>query len=224
MVSAPVLTRAQKGFTLVEMTVVIAIIGTITIIALSSQSTFNRSLVLTDTAYSVAFSAREAQSFGSGSQTFNGVSNPGYGIHLDRSQLTKYILFADVANGGSPVTGCPLGTAGAPDQKPGDCRYDPANDGTVQTFSFDHGFKMKDFCGVSGGVRKCSDDASNQLSTLDITFTRPNTSATMGGKLVDGTSVVYTCADMTLTDDSGAYTRSIRFSSLGEISVGESCS
>jgi hypothetical protein len=206
------------------MTVVIAIIGTITVIALSSQSTFNRSLVLTDTTYSVAFSAREAQSFGSASRAFNTVRNPGYGIHLDKSLPTSYLLFADVANGGSPLPGCPLGTAGTPDAKPGDCRFDSTTDGTVQTFSFGHSFKIKNFCGVNGATKKCSDDSSGALSTLDVTFTRPNTSATMGGRLVDGTTVTFTCTDLTIVDDSGVYTRSLRFSSLGEISVGQTCS
>jgi prepilin-type N-terminal cleavage/methylation domain-containing protein len=144
MESAPIL--ANRAFTLVEMVVVVAIIGIITTIALASQSTFNHSLVLTDTAYSVAFSAREAQSFGSASRTYGSVHNPGYGIHLDATLPQSYVLFADVANSGNVVTGCPVGTTGTPDAKLGDCRYDKANDGTVQTFTFSRGFKIKQFC------------------------------------------------------------------------------
>jgi len=209
------------------MTVVIAIIGTITAIALTSQSTFNRSLVLTDTAYSVAFSAREAQSFGSASRKFEGVTNPGYGIHLDRVVPGSYILFADTANPGgssSPLTGCPLGTPGYPDEKPGNCRYDADSDGVVQTYTFNRSFKISKFCAIraSDGTKVCS-NSGTPLTTLDIVFTRPNTSAFMTG-ISGGVAASYTCADITISDTSGTYQRPIRISNLGEIAIGQTCS
>ena len=49
-----------RGFSLIEMMVVLVIIALITTIALFGQQDFNRSLLLTDTAYTIALTAREA--------------------------------------------------------------------------------------------------------------------------------------------------------------------
>ena len=75
-----------RGFTLVEMLVVLAIIIMITAIVINGQSTYNRSILLTDTVYTVAYSIRQAQSLGLASRgTTVGasiVSNAGYGVRF----------------------------------------------------------------------------------------------------------------------------------------------
>jgi len=213
-----------RGFTLIEMLVVLAIIVIITAIVITGQSAFNRTIILTDTAYNIAFSAREAQSYGLSSRKFGSVQNPGYGLHFDRVTPGSYTFFADTAHNSAtpwPST-CPLGTAGTPSQKPGDCRF-TSSDGTVSTYTFSRGYTISKFCGKTGSRLYCSTDSS-PLTSLDMVFTRPNTSTTISGP-INGSSVstTFTCAQLTLTDQSKQATKTIRVSSLGEVSIGQTC-
>ncbi len=226
MESTPVLTasntlRTPRGFTLVEMVVVLGIIAIITVIAVTGQSTFNRTLLLTDTVYGVAFSAREAQSFGISSRKFGNVQNPGYGIHFSNATPSSYTVFADKANTLAAPAGCPLGAAGTPEQKPGNCRYD-VTDGTVNAYTFGRGFKVQRFCGKIGSTLYCSTDPS-PLTTLDAVFTRPNTSTVMSGLLNGSTLLTFSCAEVTIADGTNQANKTVRISSLGEISIGQIC-
>ncbi|MDB5245053.1 MAG: putative Type pilus pilin [Parcubacteria group bacterium] len=219
--------RAHKGFTLIEMLVVLGIISIISAIAVTGQSTFNQSLLLTNTAYTVAFSAREAQSFGLSSRKFGNVQNAGYGLHFDRALPTSYILFADIVKIPLPTPSkCPVGTANAPDQKLGNCAYDSGGDGIQETFTFSRGFKIQKFCGTISGIqspnnRFCSTN-STPLSTLDIVFTRPNTASVISGN-VAGLTKEFSCAEITITDGGVVANKTVRVSTLGEISIGATC-
>lgn len=205
-------TPAPRGFTLVEMVVVLAIIVVITGIVITGQSGYNQSLVLTDTAYTVAFSVREAQSLGLGSRSAGGVTNAGYGVRFTRSD--SYTIFADTAGPTSlDEAWCPRGTG--IEARPGNCRYNPAVDTVVETYSFDRGFTISRICGKLGdGVTSCT------LTGLDVVFMRPETKAILTG--TDGRS--FTCAEIHVTAPTGNATRVVRISQLGEISVGQTCS
>lgn len=225
MESAPVLIPpprpARAGFTIIEMLVVLAIVAIITALTLTGQSTFNRTLILTDTAYTVAFSARQAQSFGLSSRAFGTVRNTGYGLRFERATPGSYILFADTTNALAPPSNCPLGTAGTPERKPGNCRFDAGSDGIVETFRFTRGFAITDFCGRNGGARLCASDV-NPLTALDVVFTRPNTAATMTGSL-GGSTMEFSCVELVVSDATRTATRVVRLSQLGEISVNQTC-
>lgn len=209
------------GFTLVEMLVVLFIITVITAVVINGQSNYNKSLLLTDTTYGVALSGREAQSFGLASRKFGNVQNPGYGLHFSSATPGMYTLFADTANTLTPPANCPLGTPGTPEQKPGNCRFDAA-DGVVSSYAFSRGFTVSKLCGKTGLTRYCSTDAA-PLSTLDLVFTRPNTSTTISG-LVNGSALTtFDCAEITISDPLKQATRTIRVSSIGEISINQVC-
>lgn len=211
----------SRGFTLVEMLVVLAIIAVITTIVITGQSNYNKTLLLTDTTYGVALSARQAQFYGLASRKYGSVQNPGYGVHFTSATPNSYTVFADTFNTLSAPSNCPLGAAGTPEQKPGNCRFD-TTDGVVNTYTFERGFKVKQFCGKTGLTRYCSTDNA-PLTTLDMVFTRPNTSTTISG-LVNGSILTsFSCAEVTISDQSGQATRSIRLSSLGEISINQTC-
>jgi prepilin-type N-terminal cleavage/methylation domain-containing protein len=177
--------NSLTGFTLMEMIVSLAIITIITVVAINGQNDFNRTLVVTDTAYTIALSLRQAQTFGLSSRTTvvggSTFTNAGFGIRFDTLTPTAYTLFTDVskANYATPPAWCPTGTAGQPDEKPGNCRFDPSGSEIVQSYSFNRGFTVDRFCGrkTSDNVLHCSDDGSLPLTGIDIVFIRPNTNS-----------------------------------------------
>lgn len=204
------------------MLVVLAIITVITTITLSGQATFNRSILLTDTAYTLALSLREMQTLGLSSRAFGGVQNAGYGVNFNRGTTNAYTLFADT-NRSSPsplATNCPAGSVGALDAKPGNCVY-TAGDGIVQTYQFSRGFYIRRFCGTTPGVsgnRYCSDDGSSPLTSLDVVFLRSNTTdAAITGQRAG--SVAFAKAEIYISSPDGETSRAICVSQVGQISV-----
>ncbi len=165
-----VLTPA-RGFTLIEMMVVLAIIIIVTVIALSGQSGFDRTVALSNATYDVALSIREAQSYGVSSQAFSGTNNAGYGIYLRTADPTSYILFAD--------TYPPVAANARPDAKPGDGLYSTSATPTelLKTYSLNNGFSIAAFCVyTAAGNRTCT---TNGLTEMAVSFSRPNTRTTV---------------------------------------------
>ena len=159
-----------RGFTLVELLVVLAIITVISGVVLTGQNQFDNSLRITDTAYTLALSLRQVQTFGLSSRTASGSSNAGYGAHFDLATPTKYRLFVDIDPGSSIPTYCPVGSDPlAPDHKPGNCLYDRTTE-IIQTYTFNRGFYVRQICG--------HDKFSSLTCTptiVDVVFLRPNT-------------------------------------------------
>jgi prepilin-type N-terminal cleavage/methylation domain-containing protein len=213
----PVATTAHKGFTLVEMLVVLAIIIVITAIVITGQSTYNQTLLLTDTSYTVAYSMRQAQSLGLASRGINSISNAGYGVHFGGT--TGYIVFADTGptTKSLPQSVCPVGDPSnpTPDTKPGNCKYDGSpTDVIVQNYTFSRGYTIQNICGQTSSGGTCVPVAS-----LDAVFMRPETRAI----LVGPSNQSFVCAQVTVTAPTGGATRIVHVSQLGEISVGSPC-
>jgi prepilin-type N-terminal cleavage/methylation domain-containing protein len=148
----------SAGFTLVELLVVIAIIGVIMTIVLTSQSTFNKTLILKNTAYDIALTLRGAQTYGMNSRSYT--SNVWYGIHFVKNSKT-FQLFADTSGGSSCV-------GGKPNCVVGDRIF---NEPATQTYTLGNGITINDLCanGTCGA------------SSLDIVFARPNPDVYVGG-------------------------------------------
>jgi len=100
----------HKGFTLLEMIVVLGIFGIMTSITVFNYSKFRSQTVLTNMAYEVALSVREAQIYGVSVRNPNGInasqgfSYP-YGINFIEGSST-YNLFADSFGGGNGRADC----------------------------------------------------------------------------------------------------------------------
>lgn len=162
----------KKGFTLIEMLVVITIIGVVSAIVVTSQKSFERSVVLTNTAYDIALSVREAQAFGFSGKSATNVStdigNYAYGIDFDMSKPMIYTLFADTKSV-SQTQKCHKieKITGSPNQKIGDC-YFSGGDTVVKKSGIDNSVAISKICVTSATV------ICKKKGQLDISFTRPN--------------------------------------------------
>lgn len=226
--------ESLRGFTLVEMLVVLAIIVVITSIALTGQSQFNNSLILTDTAYNVAFSIREAQSLGLSSRTAV-AQGAGYGLYFTSATppgTGGYYLFGDTTNSTAAISTCPRGAAGTPEGKPGNCVYDysdvtPPIDSIVRNYQFSRAFTVDHFCGQQQDATltwRCSDaNNAGYLNRLNIVFVRPNTDVIITGVR---TASPYTLiplhnAEIYIKSPAGAF-RSVCVTAVGQIFVATS--
>ncbi len=182
----------MRGFTLVELLVVLAIIVTITGVLFTSRSDFNNTIILSNTAYDIALTIRNMQNYGIGSRTVGAVKNVGYGVRFassvaDPSLKTFFVTFADIYPTPStdPITRChpvPVGEdETAPNARPGNCVYDASQSELVQTFALGNGITIGNFC-AKAGVWTCANAYPPNLvglQSLDITFVRPNAEMTM---------------------------------------------
>lgn len=227
-------TFKPRGFSLVEMLVVLAIIVIVTSVALFGQSKFNQSLILSDTAYTVAFSLRQAQSLGLSSRLSSSQSIA-YGLHFSTTGspgLYSYILFADLSNQNAKPSSCNTGTSGTPEFKPGNCVYDyndttPPTDSAVQTFKFERLFYVDRFCGREaspGTTIRCANAANTDyLSRINIAFLRPNTDVVITGiERTIGTAVPLRNAAIYIKSPDGLAERGVCVSQVGQIFVATS--
>src|SRR5665213_1332894 len=217
-----------RGFTLIQMLVVLAIIVVITTIALSGQSVFNRSLTLTNTAYDVALSIRQAETYGISSRAYGTSANTGYGIEFSKTTPTSYVFYADAyPPSGSGSGQChPTANPTAPDAKPGNCLYDAQYGGSatelVTQYQFGAGITVADFCGIdTTGASHCASASPTDLRSVDIVFVRPNAEAILTAINNSGSSIPLSNATLYLTA-SGA-THCVQVTAVGQVSVPTNC-
>jgi prepilin-type N-terminal cleavage/methylation domain-containing protein len=209
----------QRGFTLVEMLIVMFIIGVITVVVITSQGTFNKTLILSNAAYDVALALRSAQNYGLGSRlTTTGLDDTGYGLEFRLG--STFTFFADnyPAPQAGNCHGLPAGGSTAPDAKRGNCIYDsvaPNQDRLVTPYTLNRGITVTKVCAYSySGSWSCT---SSGLTRLDIVFVRPDPAPFMStnGTYPTGSAVI-TAACVTLTSPQGG-TRSVSITSTGQI-------
>jgi prepilin-type N-terminal cleavage/methylation domain-containing protein len=181
-----------RGFSLIELLVVVGIFTFITATVLANHSRFNSSVLLGSLAYDIALTVREGQVYGVSVRGIDTNFQVGYGIRF--SGASSFIFFADIY----PV--------GAPNKK-----YDP-QDSILSTYTLHAGHSISKFCGTSSSGTECSDTGA--ISNLDIVFLRPepdaNMSSASGGPYSQGTVTV-----MSSTGEK----RTIAIASTGQISV-----
>jgi len=148
--------RSQAGFTLVELLVTLAIILIITLISRSGKVAYERSLFLTNLAYDVALTIRQAQVYGADVRQSSSGSNQfdvGYGVYFQMSDPTHFVLFEDRDNDHAYVQG--VGFDGDP----------------LQTFTISGNNFISSLCAVNGS------GTCVPSSSLSITFRRPESTA-----------------------------------------------
>ncbi len=88
----------NKGFTVLEMLVVLSIIGIITGIVIFDVGSQQRNLALLCSAQNLSLNLRQMENFALSSKTFKTSGVPcGWGIHFNGAGSTSYIIFADKA-------------------------------------------------------------------------------------------------------------------------------
>lgn len=172
-----------------ELLVVLAIIISVMAVVLTSQSAFNKTFLLANTAYDIALTLRFTESLGVGTLASGSVANVGRGVHFDKATPHSFILFADTS---PPSTTC---TTSTPDCKPGDKVYTVGSDTLVQTNTLGNGITISDFCARdAGNTWQCASNGS--LAALDIVFARPNPDAFIRAN--GDPSILYTSACLTV--------------------------
>ena len=188
----------SAGFTLVELLVSISIFAVITAIVLASHSRFSSNISLTNLAYDIALSIREAQSYGLNSRTDGGTFGLGYGMRFRTDVSDRYTFFVDI-NGNNA-----------------------ANSGEVLEWYFTQkGNYISKICAnvIQGnplGTVCTGGDPYNDFS-LAVVYRRPNPEAILRLTLV-GAVTYADSATITISSPNGN-TRDIVVTSAGQISV-----
>jgi|CXWL01.1.fsa_nt_gi prepilin-type N-terminal cleavage/methylation domain-containing protein len=193
--------KAVRGFSLLELLVVITIFSVISLVILANHSRFNSSVLLGSLAYKIALSVREAQVYGLSvqgqlSNVQGQLSNfqVGYGVHFAGG--TTYILFADL-NANKKYDGTPT-------------------DSIVKSYTVSQGHTISEFCGIrSTGQHDCA--VGNSITYLDVVFFRPNPDAIMTSSAFQYPSS-YSSAEITVSSPAGS-SRKVSIASTGQISV-----
>jgi prepilin-type N-terminal cleavage/methylation domain-containing protein len=89
----------SRGFTLVELLVVIGIIAVISAIVFANYRQGERQFSLQRSSYSLVQDIRSAQNMAMGARSVGGTVPEGYGVYFNSSLPDQYILFADNGDG-----------------------------------------------------------------------------------------------------------------------------
>lgn len=209
----------SKGFTLIELMVVLAIIAVVMSIVLSSQSTFNKTLTLANTAYDIALTIRYAETYGLGSRAIGTITRAGYGVHFQNTSKNSFTLFADVYPAPSISSVChPTADPSMPDARPGNCAYDSSRGEGITDYVLGNGITISKFCSYAIGNWSCSDDG---LTSLDIVFARPNANPFISVNGSYSASFPITAACLTISSPQGGL-RFVSVASSGQITANTS--
>ena len=161
---------AHRGFTLVEMIVVIGIMAIISGLILASNARFGGVILLQNLTYDIALSVRQAQVYGIAVQRFNTSFSAPYGMHFQTdsgSGAAAYVLFADALAPENGYYDCP---------EPGTVNCELVQSTTIAT-----GYSIAQLCVTpASGSERCD------ITSLDITFKRPEPDAYIRSSQLSG--------------------------------------
>lgn len=141
-----------RGFTLIEMIVVIGIFAVISAVTLSNQGRFGERILLRNLAYDVALTFHEAQVYGISARRLGGSAfASGHGIAIDMTTPNMMTRFADVNSNNI---------------------YDTPSVELAGTYQFSRSYRVETICGETAlGSQECG------LQELYVVFRRPEPDA-----------------------------------------------
>lgn len=203
----------KKGFTLLELLVVVGIVFVVGGVLLVTSSQFDTGIFLTNLAYDVSLSIREAQTSAMNVREFkpntaSATFRTGYGIYFYKNNAdgsrnaTDYIMFADLIPSNAST---------------GDFSYSGDSNGGAEfmkKFSTKRGNRISRFCGILlNGVEHCS--VTGGILTLSIVFVGDSPDA----HFKSDTGSVYKAAKIYFGPPQGGQARAIRIEKSGQIWV-----
>ncbi|MDP3645696.1 MAG: prepilin-type N-terminal cleavage/methylation domain-containing protein [bacterium] len=153
--------ESDKGFTIIEMLVVVGIIVVVTATVLANNAKFGGTILLQNLAFDIALSTREAQIYGLSVQKFRSSFTSPFGVHFDINggNNKTYTVFADAIGVENGHYDCPN-----PLDKP-TCEL-------VQSTTITRGFHISDLCVTPiSGTEDCN------ATVLDVVYKHPEPDA-----------------------------------------------
>ncbi len=189
----------NKGFTLTELIVVIAIATVIMTSLIIQQSQWNDQLVVNNQTYEMVLTIRQAKVYSLGVREDLGGSgdkfNIGYGVYLNKNNVNQYIFFAD---------------------RNGNKRYNIGE--AIKTKVFTRGVKINNVCGNT----RCFFSRGGPLDQVSISFFRPETKPNINISLLNrGNRPVDTPPITIILKSPKGKTSSIKIEANGQISVSQ---
>jgi type II secretory pathway pseudopilin PulG len=159
--------NTYKAFSLVELMVSIAIMGTMSIILLWNYPDSNIRIKLINFTQTVALLIREVQIRGSAIESHNGEFS-GYGLHFSIASVassSEVVLFADRVIADNYVNGILVGDG---------LMSTSTNDEIKSITTFPTGYTISKLCVESGAQYYCDATTTPEIQTLTLSFVRPS--------------------------------------------------
>ncbi len=157
--------KITKGFTLLEMMVVLAIVSVIMAVVLFGYSAFSQNLSLSSAIQEMSVAIRQAQTYGlSVKESTVGASkfSAGYGLYFTTTDPSNYYIFTDVNN----------------DQKyDGGANCASSGDCLVEKVTLRNRVTITGLCGVVFGATTLVCPPGANVVGMTVVFLRPNPEA-----------------------------------------------
>ncbi len=205
--------KTQKGFSIPELIIVVAIFAIVTTIAMFDQGRLSSNVLLTNMTYEVGLAIREAQVYGLGVRNTGAIDDSKflgeYGAHFDIHNSKEIYLF---------------GNNYAVSENPA---YDPGEELFQYQFENQRGNKIVALCvgdiNPSNGER-CTDDPNNKyrVEWVDIIFKRPNPAPSIYANNGSGSSRVVGRVYVIVNNIDNSSCRAVVVEGTGQIRVEDS--
>lgn len=166
-------------------------------VAIVNHGRFQGSLAITNLAYEIALSIRQAQVYGVSVRQFQTYTDKNYGVAFTSSDLAAYTVFADIDADGLADSG-----------------------ESVESARITGGNTISQFCGMNAAGAMTCGPAS--LSSLSVSFQRPNPDAIVSARTTAGSSVSYAGARIYVRTPAGDM-RCVVVRSTGQVAVETAC-